>query len=1523
MDNLSKIETVFLSALEKGSPAERAAYLDEACQGDPELRQSVERLLQAHPQVGSFLQLPPGASETTPPQDQGPLQDQGTEGLPRVPRIRYFGDYELLEEIGRGGMGVVYKARQRSLNRLVAVKMILSGWLANTTEVDRFRREAQAVARLDHPNIVPIYEVGVHQGQHYFSMKLIEGNNLSQDLPVYRTNRQTAALLLAQVARAVNHAHERGIIHRDLKPENILLDAGKQPHVTDFGLAKRLDGSVTVARTGGVVGTASYMSPEQAAAQGHQLSAATDIYSLGAILYEMLTGQPPFRGQTIMETLRQVVERDPACPRTLDSRIERDLETICLKSIDKRPQRRYLSAAALADDLDNWRTIKPIRARRVGQAEQLLLWCRRRPVAAALLAVAAALLLLVVGVTVAGAIYIRNANFAAKIAEDKVQEAKYSDLSTIESVEEIEQQQKMLAAARQEYKDWFATKRVLEKPKAELALKQHEKSRALDYPSDMRKAARFAEIEDFMAVLELLDKRRPGPQDTDVRQWEWYYLRALAARQSLVEPGEADFNSSDGWYFTLSGRKRPVMHLEWSPQGDALAVYDDELRVLDLRTGAERFTLRGYRSDTWSPDGRYFLVVDEQGAAKVLDARTGWPVAQVPPKFRSFAWNPDSRRLAASSQAEVVVFDALDGRRGFVLHGHKAAVKAMAWSPDGQRLVSGSDDGNVKVWDVATRSESSTLDFDGGEVNALCWRPDGGQLCASYYPLRAGRNHRYPRICQVWDLASQKAVFSFSSEFRNSDLCWSGDGCRLWLGEILLDAATGRPLYSATSRCAVDRRELRQAIVGIGGTLESTLVGLPDGERFQDLAPWLSTGDNWTQKFGLPKSEATTTAAWRSDGRGVALGSDSGQVYICRVTPHGAGARSLRLPEGACLNWSPKVDQFLVFHGNQNLVQYGRLPPGQPLQQLGALDSTFRERICTLSADGKRVAVAFWDDTIEVWDTVAARCIHRLPPHPKVVSPSSLAPIPQIVGLFWSPRSTRLAALRSDNTIKVWDALSGEEIFRVDYGGRIFGSNAACAWSPDDGQIALVGNLSDFSGIAIWDVGTGRSLQKIPAFGSLLAWSPDGKTLAADGGSPRRLLHLYDPVTGNDIATVPCPDFIPTILGWSPDGRRLAWYVANGATCGIYDLQTGKTTSLEKYSSGSQILWKPDGKELGTAAGGQVIIYDAISGKKSSKSSVPVNPETWCWTEEGLIGARIDYLAGHFNMPVIIVTNATTGKTVRMGPDKEVELARPTYVMHPNEGLDTKAVSAPNGQLVAIAGETTRWAEKIIANGAGRSVGTPRLPEVWIFDPASGRKVRTLALSATPLKLYWIAGGRLEVATQRGPEVWNVESGRKEGLETQSLPLARKLSPDGKHWAVMQSNKRPITCQIWDATTHQFQRELGADAISSGSIMEWSPDGKYLASGAGQVRVWDVASGKEISRLVGHGDPVEAIMWSPDGHRLIAPHQGQSTDYLAYRQFQGSASVGPNRRERNPQPARRGGGSGIRAEFASLSAVQP
>jgi hypothetical protein len=349
-----------------------AALLDELAEAaqrgeSPQL----EELARQHPDLATELRALWGtimvagaiASVTNEFSPPGPVHDG--------PPPRDLPDYELQEELGRGGMGVVYRAWQPSLQRDVAVKLILRGTLASADELARFQAEAEAAGRLQHPHIVPIYEVASHEGQCYFSMQLVEGQTLAEKLSDGPLPAREAARLIATVARAIDYAHRQGVIHRDLKPANVLIDAAGEPHVTDFGLAKQLDAGASLTRTGAVLGTPAYMAPELASGDRGSIGPPCDVYSLGTILYALLTGRPPFQGPSPVDTVLMVLEQDPLPPRLLNRKLDRDLEMIVLKCLQKPPELRYASAAALADDLTAYLNDEPIAARS-GQFSQVV-----------------------------------------------------------------------------------------------------------------------------------------------------------------------------------------------------------------------------------------------------------------------------------------------------------------------------------------------------------------------------------------------------------------------------------------------------------------------------------------------------------------------------------------------------------------------------------------------------------------------------------------------------------------------------------------------------------------------------------------------------------------------------------------------------------------------------------------------------------------------------------------------------------------------------------------------------------------------------------------------------------------------------------------------------------------------------------------------------------------------------------------------------------------------------------------------
>jgi hypothetical protein len=534
------------------------------------------------------------------------------EGLPSLP------GYEILGELGRGGMGVVYKARQVGLNRLVALKVILAGEHAGPEQAARFRREAEAAARLQHPHIVQIHDIAEHQGRPYFSMEYVPGGSLAQKLGGTPLPARQAAGLVEALARAVQAAHEGGIVHRDLKPANVLLAADGQPKVADFGLAKWLDGSGGQTHTGAVFGTPSYMAPEQAAGRTKDVGPAADVYALGAILYEALTGRPPFRAATPRETLDQVVSEEPVPPAQLQRQIPRDLETVCLKCLQKEHHRRYAAAQDLADDLHRFLTGEPVEARPVRAWERAVKWVRRRPALAGLAVVATVALvsmpltaLAAVGVValvglVGGGLW----------------------FSRVRQMQRVAQEKEALRDMAERERDEANRQRALVR-------------RAL-YFSRINMADRAWHDNDMARMEQLLAGLRPGPGDADdLRGFEWHYLWRL--RHSCL----LTITAHTGW----------LDRVAYSPDGRRLAgACGREVKVWDALTGQEVLSLEGNTGTVcgvaFSPDGKRLASASADGTVKVWDAATGQEALSLQGHTGSVvcvAFSPDGQRLASAS----------------------------------------------------------------------------------------------------------------------------------------------------------------------------------------------------------------------------------------------------------------------------------------------------------------------------------------------------------------------------------------------------------------------------------------------------------------------------------------------------------------------------------------------------------------------------------------------------------------------------------------------------------------------------------------------------------------------------------------------------------------------------------------------------------------------------------------------------------------------------------------------------------
>jgi WD40 repeat protein len=699
-----------------------------------------------------------------------------------------IGDYELLEVIARGGMGVVYRARQKSLNRVVAVKMLLAGEFAAPKFVERFRAEAEAVARLQHPGIVAIHDVGEHDGHPFFSMDYVEGKNLAQvisDLGFQISDCRRSASWLKSIADAVHYAHQRGILHRDLKPSNVLIDALEQPHLTDFGLSKRftLDPSPaedpsSLTLSGQVLGSPNYLPPEQAEGRHARVGPSSDVYSLGAILYHLLTGRPPFQGESLTMLLKQVVETAPVAPRLLNPGLPRDLETICLKCLEKDARKRYPTAQDVADELGRFLQDLPIQARPVNAVGRVVRWCHRQPVRAGLSA--ALILTFLFGMT--GIAW-------------QLKRARAGEL---------------------------------------LALRHA-------YAGDIREAQRAFEEGDLGGARRTLDKYRPGEPASGDRQptltrelrgWEWRYLwglcrsddqpaltnqsngfedlafssdgSLLAVRQSggnidlwdwagrhlvgtltnksrlwamafvpggnLLASSTSDTNGPGVCFWDATTRRivrtlphpTPVHSLAFSPDGEWLATFDVEprLRLWRVRMGELVAEILGPgkmnalgRVALFSPDSATLALGEMDGSIRLLSLKNGRITTTLPAPTEgngvtALAFSPDGRILASGhgqSDGTVRFWDAVSGAEAGSLKGHRGWVTTLVFAPDGRTLYSGSSDQTIRVWDVAQQQDLGRLRGHTRGISGLAPCRDGNTLvsCARDGSIR------------VWDVQSK------------------------------------------------------------------------------------------------------------------------------------------------------------------------------------------------------------------------------------------------------------------------------------------------------------------------------------------------------------------------------------------------------------------------------------------------------------------------------------------------------------------------------------------------------------------------------------------------------------------------------------------------------------------------------------------------------------------------------------------------------------------------------------------------
>jgi WD40 repeat protein len=1262
--------------------------------------------------------------------------------------IRHFGDYALKRLLGRGGMGEVWLAEQTSLdNRPVAVKTLRAGSL-DAKDRARFRNEAEAIAALDHPNLVEVYEVGEHQGQPYYSMKLYAGGSLADHLAEFRDDPGRAATVVAAVARAVHHAHQRAILHRDLKPANVLLDERGAAHVTDFGLAKRLDHDLSLSLTGEVMGTPAFMAPEQTTGRKGAVTIASDVYGLGAILYCLVTGRAPFQGDSVPEVLQAVREHDPEPPSRLNPRVPRDLEVICQKCLMKDPRRRYGSALELTEDLELWLAGKPIGARPVGVLERSLLFVRRRPTLAAAYGLAAAVLVL--------AVFAGTVAWLWKTAERDRAEAIVARNGAAQARAIAEKSRDGERQARAEVE------------------RQREKFERSDYSRTIQVAQQELRDNNVGATVALLQGTR-----ADFRGWEWHYVDRLCHTDLLTFDGHAGL----------------VLSASFSPDGSRVvtASADKTAKVWDAKTGAEVLSLKGHgnglSSASFSPDGSRVVTASDDGTLKLWDATRGSVIRDFEGhnndrprvvEIWSASFSPDGSRVVTGfGNGTATVWDAKTGAAALSLKGHTDRVTSTVFSPDGSRVATSSEDGTAKVFDAKTASVVLSLKGHFSPILSASFSPDGSRV------VTTGGD----KTAKVWDAKTGAELSSLGHTERVTSAAFSRDGSRIVTGSQdrtakVWDANTGAELLSIDSRSA-------QGIVSVAFSR--------DGSRVV-TASLDGTVNVWDAKSGIESLALKTTfgvmsASFSPDGSRIVTAGDDRTPMVWDAKT-GAQALALKGHADSAFSASFSLDgSRIVTASRDGTAKVWDAKTGAMIRSLDAHGSMMTT--ASFSPDGSRVVTGSIGGTemiprralATVWDAATGTELFSFKGHTFTIASAS-----------FSLDGSRVVTTSYDETAKVWDAKTGAEVLTIK--GHRANVNSV-SYSPDGSRLVTAGSNGKAK---VWDAKTGAEILTFRGYGSKMisaAFSPDGLRVVSTGldGNAK----VWDTKTGAELFVLKGPPDPVLSARFSPDGTRVVTAHMKG-TATVWDVNTGaEVLTLKGHTH--RVQWasfSPDGSRIVTASlDGTAKVWDAkasseglaLKGHTGIVSSASFSPDgsrvvtagadrtTKVW--DAKTGAEVLSLKGHAQ-PIRSASFSPDGsRIVTAGADGTAKVwdaksGAEALTLKGHTGIVFSASFSPDGSRIVTAGDD-RTAKVWDAKTGAEALTLKGHTEIVLSASFSPDGSRIVTAGADGTAKVWDAKTAIEVLSLKGHT---------------NVVTSASFSADGSR---IISSSWDATARVWDA----------------------------------------------------------------------------------------------------------------------------